>query len=187
MNKEEISGKVDQVVGKVKQGIGEAIGNQKVANQGVIDQAKGAAKETWGNAKDAANQVRESQRKLPSRRPITCATISASQLRMPRRRLKRRSTNSKTVTLDKLPLQQSRHSAGSCFEVGLVNRGPPRLSLRRTKNRLPAGSADFQNSLNAPDPSSSHEALVEQPLRQQAVSAQLFPAGPCAALFCKFR
>jgi uncharacterized protein YjbJ (UPF0337 family) len=33
-----------------------------VANQGVIDQAKGAAKETWGNAKDAANQVRESQK-----------------------------------------------------------------------------------------------------------------------------
>jgi len=62
MNKDEISGKVDQVVGKVKQGVGEAIGNQKVANQGVIDQAKGAAKETWGNAKDAANQVRESQR-----------------------------------------------------------------------------------------------------------------------------
>jgi uncharacterized protein YjbJ (UPF0337 family) len=44
MNKGEISGKVDPVVGKVKQGIGEAIGNQKVANQGVIDQAKGAAK-----------------------------------------------------------------------------------------------------------------------------------------------
>jgi uncharacterized protein YjbJ (UPF0337 family) len=62
MNKDEISGKVDQVVGKVKQGVGEAIGNQKVANQGVIDQAKGAAKETWGNAKDAANQVRESQK-----------------------------------------------------------------------------------------------------------------------------
>jgi hypothetical protein len=36
------------------------LGNQKVANQGIVDQAKGAAKETWGNAKDAANQVRES-------------------------------------------------------------------------------------------------------------------------------
>lgn len=33
-----------------------------MANQGVIDQARGAAKETWGNAKDAANQVRASQR-----------------------------------------------------------------------------------------------------------------------------
>lgn len=62
MNKDEISGKVDQVVGKVKQRVGEAIGNQKVANQGVIDQAEGAARETWGNAKDAANQVRESQK-----------------------------------------------------------------------------------------------------------------------------
>ena len=63
MNKDEISGKVDQVMGKVKQGVGEAIGNQKLANQGVVDQTKGAAKETWGNAKDVADQVRESHKK----------------------------------------------------------------------------------------------------------------------------
>ena len=62
MNKDEISGKVDLVVGKVKQGVGAAIGNQKVANQGIVDQTMGAAKETWGNAKDAANQVRESHK-----------------------------------------------------------------------------------------------------------------------------
>ena len=49
MNKDEISGKVDQVVGKVKQGVGEAIGNQKVANQGVIDQAKGAALQQYAS------------------------------------------------------------------------------------------------------------------------------------------
>src|ERR1700682_2769449 len=90
------------------------------------------------------------KKKLPSRRPITFATISASQWRMPRRRLKRRSTNSKTVTLDKLRLQQSRRPGtlpGRFFEVGLDrNRGPPCLVLRRTKKLLPAGSADFQNS-----------------------------------------
>ncbi len=54
MNKDQVAGKADQVVGKVKQGIGEAFGDQKLANQGVADQVKGAAKETWGNAKDAA-------------------------------------------------------------------------------------------------------------------------------------
>jgi uncharacterized protein YjbJ (UPF0337 family) len=45
---------VEQVAGRVKQGVGEAVGNQKLANQGVADQVKGAAKETWGNVRDAA-------------------------------------------------------------------------------------------------------------------------------------
>jgi uncharacterized protein YjbJ (UPF0337 family) len=62
MNKDEISGKMAQVAGKLKQGVGEALGNQKVANQGIVDQAKGAAKETWANARDAADQVRESHK-----------------------------------------------------------------------------------------------------------------------------
>ena len=54
MNKDQVTGKVEKAAGKVKQGVGEAIGNQKLANQGVADQVKGAAKETWGNVKDAA-------------------------------------------------------------------------------------------------------------------------------------
>ena len=53
MNKDQVSGKVDQMKGKVKRGVGEAIGNQKLANEGVVDQVKGSAKEVWGNAKDA--------------------------------------------------------------------------------------------------------------------------------------
>ena len=48
MNKDQVFGKVEQAVGKVKQRVGETVGNQKLANQGVVDQAKGAAKETWG-------------------------------------------------------------------------------------------------------------------------------------------
>jgi uncharacterized protein YjbJ (UPF0337 family) len=52
-------GKVEQAVGKVKQGVGEAVGNQDLANRGVVDQAAGAARETWGNAKNAAKQVHE--------------------------------------------------------------------------------------------------------------------------------
>jgi uncharacterized protein YjbJ (UPF0337 family) len=35
-------------MGKVLQEVGETLGNEKPANQGVVDQAKGAAKETWG-------------------------------------------------------------------------------------------------------------------------------------------
>ena len=39
------------------------MGNQGLANQGVADQVKGAAKETWGNAKDAANTVEDRHRR----------------------------------------------------------------------------------------------------------------------------
>ena len=53
MNKDQVRGKVDRVKGKVKQGVGEAVGNQRLANEGVVDQVKGSAKEVWGNVKDA--------------------------------------------------------------------------------------------------------------------------------------
>ena len=61
MNKDQVAGKVDQATGKVKQGVGEAVGNDDLANRGVADQVKGAAKETWGNVKDAANRTREEE------------------------------------------------------------------------------------------------------------------------------
>ena len=59
MNTEKVEGKFDQVVGKMKQGVGEAVGNDRLANSGVADQVKGAAKETWGNAKDAARTTHD--------------------------------------------------------------------------------------------------------------------------------
>jgi uncharacterized protein YjbJ (UPF0337 family) len=56
-----LSGKVVQAVGRVKQTVGEILGSDKLANQGVVvDQARGPAKETWGNAKDTAKAVRQS-------------------------------------------------------------------------------------------------------------------------------
>jgi uncharacterized protein YjbJ (UPF0337 family) len=55
MNTEQVSGKFDQMKGKVKQGVGEAVGNQKLANEGVVDQVKGSAKEVYGNVKDAVH------------------------------------------------------------------------------------------------------------------------------------
>jgi uncharacterized protein YjbJ (UPF0337 family) len=59
MNTEKVEGKFDQVAGKIKQKVGEAVGNEKLANAGVADQIKGSAKETWGHAKDAANAVHD--------------------------------------------------------------------------------------------------------------------------------
>lgn len=63
MNKDQLSGKMDQVKGRIKEETGEALGNQHLANQGVADQVKGAAKETWGNAKDAVHEEADLNRR----------------------------------------------------------------------------------------------------------------------------
>lgn len=62
MNKDQVEGKAEQAVGSVKQAVGEAVGNENLANHGVLDKAKGAAKETWGNVKDAAKRDSENTR-----------------------------------------------------------------------------------------------------------------------------
>jgi len=59
MDKDQVAGKFDQTIGKAKEKLGEAVGNQKLANQGVADQVKGAAKETWGNMKEAARTTHD--------------------------------------------------------------------------------------------------------------------------------
>jgi uncharacterized protein YjbJ (UPF0337 family) len=59
MDKDQVAGKFDQTIGKAKEKLGDAVGNQKLANQGVADQVKGAAKETWGNVKDAAQTAHD--------------------------------------------------------------------------------------------------------------------------------
>jgi len=57
MSTETITGKFDQVKGKVKQSVGEATGNDSLANSGMADQVKGHVKEAWGETKDAAHAV----------------------------------------------------------------------------------------------------------------------------------
>lgn len=62
MNKQTVEGKFDQVAGKIKEKVGEATGNERLANAGAADQIKGAAKETWGRTKEAAQQAAETTR-----------------------------------------------------------------------------------------------------------------------------
>src|SRR5260370_33276419 len=62
MNKETVEGKFDQAAGKVKEKVGETVGNQQLANKGVAEQIKGAAKETWGKTKDTAAEMRNASR-----------------------------------------------------------------------------------------------------------------------------
>ena len=54
MNRDTAQGKFDQLKGKAKQSVGEALGKDRLANSGAADQVKGAAREAWGNAKEAA-------------------------------------------------------------------------------------------------------------------------------------
>ncbi len=87
MNKDQVSGKVEQVTGRVKEKVGEAVGNQGLANQGVADQVKGAAKETWGNAKDAANTIedrhrREAEQKATNARENIVASVTDTKDRI---------------------------------------------------------------------------------------------------------
>lgn len=60
MNESNVGGKFDQLTGKVKQGVGEALGNEKLADEGAADEVKGHAKETWGNVKDTASDISDS-------------------------------------------------------------------------------------------------------------------------------
>ena len=54
MNDSKVKGKWDEVAGKVKQGVGEAVGNDSMANRGTAQQVKGHAEQAWGEVKDAA-------------------------------------------------------------------------------------------------------------------------------------
>ena len=44
----------DEIKGKVKQGVGEVVGDDRMANSGTADQVKGYTKQAWGDTKDAA-------------------------------------------------------------------------------------------------------------------------------------
>jgi uncharacterized protein YjbJ (UPF0337 family) len=54
-----IQGKYDEVAGKVKQAAGEALHNEKLANDGAAQQVKGHAEQAWGSVKEAAQGIRE--------------------------------------------------------------------------------------------------------------------------------
>jgi uncharacterized protein YjbJ (UPF0337 family) len=100
VNEDQIFGKIQQAVGKVKQGVGETLGNEKLANQGVVDQVKGAAKETWGNAKDASKESQQSHQKV--------ATDKAHERR---NKISQSVENAKEKANEKIDELKKRHSA----------------------------------------------------------------------------
>ncbi|MGV8955536.1 MAG: CsbD family protein [Cypionkella sp.] len=57
MSKEGIEGATQKLVGEAKEGIGKAIGNDKLVAEGLADRAAGTAKEAVGKAKDAIHKA----------------------------------------------------------------------------------------------------------------------------------
>lgn len=51
MNKDEAEGKLDQLKGKVKQGVGDATDNQRLQDEGAADEAAGNVQEGYGTAR----------------------------------------------------------------------------------------------------------------------------------------
>ncbi len=53
MEKEHVTGKVDELKGKAKQGVGEATDNPGLQGEGLVDEAKGKIKQGYADVKEA--------------------------------------------------------------------------------------------------------------------------------------
>jgi uncharacterized protein YjbJ (UPF0337 family) len=52
MEKEQVTGKVDELKGKAKQAVGNVTGNPNLHDEGVLDEGKGKVKQAYGDVKD---------------------------------------------------------------------------------------------------------------------------------------
>jgi uncharacterized protein YjbJ (UPF0337 family) len=56
MNKEQVTGKVDELKGKVKESIGKATGDPDTQVEGLKDQVKGKVKQAYGDVQEEAHK-----------------------------------------------------------------------------------------------------------------------------------
>ena len=54
---DKIKGATNEAVGKAKQGVGEAVGSDRLKGEGVIQEVKGKGQKTVGDAKEAAKDA----------------------------------------------------------------------------------------------------------------------------------
>ena len=59
MNRDELDGKIDEVKGKVKQGVGHATDNPKLHDEGVADEASGKVQGGLGKARRKVGEAIE--------------------------------------------------------------------------------------------------------------------------------
>ncbi len=60
MEKEHVTGKVDELKGKAKQGVGKATDDPGLQGEGMVDEAKGKVKQAYGDVKDAIKDTDKS-------------------------------------------------------------------------------------------------------------------------------
>ncbi|MGH6643537.1 MAG: CsbD family protein [Bradyrhizobium sp.] len=54
---DKVKGATNEVIGKAKQGIGEATGSDRLQGEGVVQEVKGKAQKAMGDAKEAAKEA----------------------------------------------------------------------------------------------------------------------------------
>ena len=59
MNRDELDGKMDQVKGKVKQGVGDLTGNDRLKGEGHADEASGDVQEGFGRGRRKVGEAVE--------------------------------------------------------------------------------------------------------------------------------
>jgi uncharacterized protein YjbJ (UPF0337 family) len=59
MNHDELDGKAKQVKGKIKQGVGDLTDDERLRDEGEIDEAEGKGQETFGTAKRKVGEAIE--------------------------------------------------------------------------------------------------------------------------------
>lgn len=59
MNKDELDGKMDQLKGRVKQGVGDMTDNERLHDEGVADEAAGDVQEGFGRGRRKVGEAVE--------------------------------------------------------------------------------------------------------------------------------
>jgi len=59
MNRDEVDGKSEQIKGKVKKGVGDLTGDEKLRNEGVADEAAGDVQEGFGRGRRKVGEAIE--------------------------------------------------------------------------------------------------------------------------------
>lgn len=57
MDKDRVAGSAQQVKGKIKEGVGKALGDAKLQSEGKADKAEGKIRNTVGSVKDAVRDA----------------------------------------------------------------------------------------------------------------------------------
>ena len=54
---DKVKGATNEAIGKAKQGVGEAVGSDRLQGEGVVQEVKGKAQKAMGDAKEAAKEA----------------------------------------------------------------------------------------------------------------------------------